>query len=249
MDITQKRQIPQDIYTYIKLIKLDKYPINLLGSAGIASQQYYSDYDLISMIREKNCEKLYHKLSHIIDMTENNPNMYLIEIKIQTKTGRKIRELPSLSKFCSIKNIEFIKLDYIIRLQNRFVELSIIYSLSPSEEEFKISVKKDIDELYKKKQYYKVLKRIFSLLSKQQRSKERDEKLILLTKFFNSPVGKVYQDASNLKAIKLLLEHYTDTDTRNKANLNLKDLHLKLSDISKLEKAYNQEAKKILDLI
>ena len=86
MDITQKRQIPQDIYTYIKLIKLDKYPINLLGSAGIASQQYYSDYDLLTKIKERNCEKVYNTISHIIDIAENNPDMYLIEFKLQTKS-------------------------------------------------------------------------------------------------------------------------------------------------------------------
>lgn len=249
MNIIEKRYIPQDLYPYVKVLQYDKSPIKLLGSAGLASQQYYSDYDMLSVVDEISCKKAYSTISSIIEKAENNPNMYFIEFKLQTKKGRKIREVPEdLSKFCQyFRDIEFIKLDYIVRIQSRFVELSIIYSFSKGEEDFKMSVKKDIKELYDEGKYYKVLKRIFSIVSKEKKSAERDNKLVLLTNFFNSEVGKMYQDASNLRAIKLLLENYEDEDTRRKAELNLKDLKLKLSDVSKLERVYNREAKKVLE--
>jgi len=248
MNITEKRYIPQDLYPYVKVLQYDKIPIKLLGSAGLASQRYYSDYDMLSVV-SGDCKKAYNTISSIMERAENNPDMYFIEFKLQTKKGKKIREMPDdLVKFCQyFRDIEFIKLDYIVRIEGRFVELSIIYSFSRGEEDFKMSVKKDIRELYEEGKYYKVLKRIFSMLSKEKKSIERDDKLVLLTNFFNSEVGKMYQDASNLRAIKLLLENYEDEDTRRKAELNLKDLKLKLSDITKLEKVYNREAKKILD--
>jgi hypothetical protein len=250
MNITEKRYIPQDFYPFVKILQYDKSPIKLLGSAGLASQQYYSDYDMMSVVSgETSCKKAYNTISSIIERAENNPNMYFIEFKLQTKKGRKIREVPEdLSKFCQyFRDVEFIKLDYIVRIQSTFVELSIIYSFSRGEEDFKMSVKKDIRELYDEGKYYKVLKRIFSIVSKEKKNVERDNKLVLLTNFFNSDIGKIYQDASNLRAIKLLLDNYEDEDTRRKAELNLKDLKLKLSDIGKLERSYNREAKKVLE--
>jgi hypothetical protein len=247
MNITEKRYIPQELYPFIKLLKIGSNQIKLLGSAGLASQRYYSDYDLLTPIdRKMSCERFYNSLRSVLEITENNPNMYFIEIKIQT-SKRKVRELPDKGKFCKIyDDIEFVKLDYIIRLEGRFVELSIIYSLKRGDE-FEESVKKDIDELYRERKYYKVLKRIFSLLTKSPKSIERDRKLVLLTNFFNSEVGRKYQDASNLRAIKLLLENYGDEDTRNKAELNLRNLKMELGDITGLERFYNKEAKKIIE--
>ena len=251
MNITEKRYIPQDLYPFVKTLQYDKTPIKLLGSAGTASQRYYSDYDMFSSVSSNDCKKVYDTINSIIERAENNPNMYFIEYKLQRRQGttpQKIREIPDdLKKFCEyFRNVEYIKLDYIVRIQNKFIELSIIYSFSRGEEDFRESVKKDIRELCEEGKYYKVLKRIFSIVSKERKSIDRDNKLILLTNFFNSDVGKMYQDASNLRAIKLLLENYEDEDTRRKAELNLRDLKMKLSDIGKLERKYNKEAEKVL---
>jgi hypothetical protein len=248
MNITEKRFIPQDLIPFTKLLQYPHQRIMLLGSAGLASQRYYSDYDLLTIIPDKDCEKIYNTIKNIIEKSENNPDMYFIEIKIQTLDGNKIRKLKDT--FCNkVQNIDFIKLDYVIRIQNKFVELSIIYKVlnhQGGESSFVESVKDDIKELCKEGEYYKVLKRCFSILTKQPKSPDRDKRLILLTNFFNSPVGQIYQDASNLKAIKLLLQHYRDTDTIRKVELNLKDLKLDLKDIPRLSRAYNKEALKIL---
>lgn len=248
MNISQKRYIPQDLYSFTKLIKFKNYPLQLLGSSGIASQRFYSDYDLFSSIKDKNCEKVYYTLKSILEKTEDHPDMYFIEIKIQLKTGRKIRNFIELEKFCKVfKDIEFVKYDFVIWVNNKFVELSVIYSFSESETSFEDSIKQDIKELTKEKQYYKVLKRLFSLLLSSERTIEVNHKLIMLSKFFNSPFGQLYRNNSNLKAIKLLLENYEDEETKRRAELNLKDLKLNLKDIKRLEKIYNTEAKNLLN--
>ena len=48
--------------------------------------------------------------------------------------------------------------------------------------------------------------------------------MVHLTRLFNSPIGKLYAQNSNLKAIKLLLEHFKDEDTKKRAIINLKDI-------------------------
>lgn len=259
MNITDRRYIPQDLYSFIKLIQYDKYPIKLLGSAGTASQQYYSDYDLFSSIKSspKSCSKVYNTIKEILDKTDQQPDMYFIEYKLQTKDGKKIRYLQDMEEFCqSFKDIEFIKLDYVIRIDNRFMELSIIYSFASGKTDFIKSVKADIDELYREGKYYKVLKRLFSLLSKRPKSIERDNKLVLLTKFFNSDIGRLYRDASNIKAIKLLIDSYNEDTAekdemeedllRRKIAQNLRDIGLDIKDLPKLERKYNKEALQIL---
>lgn len=257
MNITDRRNLPTELYPFIKLLQ---YPqkdsrIKILGSAGFASQRFYSDYDLFTKVRKNpKCYKTYIHINEIIEKTSLNPNMYFIEFKLETTKGLKYKVYPNeaidFNKFCEFyKDIEFIKLDYIIRIENRFLELSIIYSFNPSKTNYIDSIKNDIKTLTKEKKYFKVLKRIFSLLTKQKKSIDRDNKLIILSKFFNSPIGLQYQNVSNLKALKILLENYNDVDTIKKVELNLKDLRLNLKDISKLEKDYNKEAKKLLNLL
>jgi hypothetical protein len=48
--------------------------------------------------------------------------------------------------------------------------------------------------------------------------------MVRLTWLFNSPIGALYQKNSQLKAIKLLLEHHNDEMTRKRAQFVLKEL-------------------------
>jgi len=254
MEITEKRQIPQDLYPVIKILKFNsKSPIMLLGSSGLKSQQYFSDYDLFSSVSSKDdCEKVYKRLLDILKKSAmwvkqpiGNPEMYFIEFKLETKDGKKLRRLDNFKLFCNyFDNIKLIKFDFVIRLQNRFIELSIIYSFSKEEtkKDFIQSVEKDIRDLTKEGKHYKVLKRIFSLRSKEPKSPDRDRRLIELTRFFNSKYGQMYQDVSNLRAIETLSKQYKDEFTKRKIEQNLNDLKLTLKDADRLENEYNKEA-------
>lgn len=262
MEITEKRQIPQDLYPVIKILKFNsKSPIMLLGSSGLKSQRYFSDYDLFSSVSSKDdCEKVYKRLLDILRKSAmwvkqpiGNPEMYFIEFKLETKDGKKLRRLDNFKLFCNyFEKIKLIKFDFVIRLQNRFIELSIIYSFGKEEsstdpkgrskKDFIQSVEKDIRDLTKEGKHYKVLKRIFALRSKEPKSPERDRRLIELTRFFNSEYGKMYQDVSNLRAIETLSKQYKDEFTKRKIEQNLNDLKLTLKDADRLENEYNKEA-------
>jgi hypothetical protein len=253
MEVTERKQIPQSLYPYVKVLKFSpKSPIKLMGSSGLKSQQYFSDYDLFSTVDKTDCEKIYRRLLTILKNTSKwvqnplgNPEMYFIEFKLQTKDGKKLRRLDKFKLFCEyFKNVDFIKLDFVIRLENRFIELSIIYSFGKQDkiEDYKSSLNKDIRELMKEGKYYKVLKRIFSMRAKEPKNPDRDRRLIQLTRFFNSEYGKMYQDVSNLRAIETLSKQYKDELTKRKIEQNLKDLKLSIKDADRLEKEYNAEA-------
>ena len=250
MNISERRQIPQQIYPFIKQLRYPSTNIKLLGSSGYESQQNYSDYDLFTSVKStSSCKKVYDNIIKIINDCKAVNDMYFISFKLETKQKKKLRSLDSYNKFCEYyKDIDFIKLDYIVRVDYRFIELSIIYSFSPlsNKEKFIKSIYEDIKELLKEHQYYKVLKRFFSILVKQPKSISRDNKLILLTKFFNSDIGKLYAKTNSLKAIQSLLEVYKDPITLKKVKINLNDLRMSLNDIKKNEKIYNKYAMDVL---
>jgi hypothetical protein len=268
MDISQRRNIPQSIYNFVKVLKYDSFPILLLGTAGLASQQYYSDFDLFTQITEKESSDIvFKKIMDIIQKMESFNDAYFIEFKLQTKKGDKLKynyideiNKDEFKKY--FNDVDFIKLDYVIRIGNKFIELSIIYSFNNKlfnnklfdDKEFIISVSNDVNELKKEGNYFKALKRIFAIYnSKRIKDKlENTDNYINLSKFFNSEYGKLYSETSNLKAIKLLLEHYDDEETIKRALLNLKDLKIepnldKIDTlIKKYEKKYNSKAKQVL---
>ena len=53
MDINKKRLPSTDLQKLIKPLIFKNSRIELLGSAGLESQQYYSDYDLYSVVKER----------------------------------------------------------------------------------------------------------------------------------------------------------------------------------------------------
>lgn len=264
MDISQRREIPQSIFNFIKVLKYDSNPILLLGTAGLASQQYYSDFDLFTQVENKQTSKqAFKKITNIINKMDSFNDAYFIEFKIQTKKGDKLKynhidEFNETEFNKLFQDIDFIKLDFVIRVGNKFIELSIIYSFNSKlldDDIFLSNISKDVEELKKEGNYFKALKRIFAIYNnKRMKDKlEKTNRYIFLSKFFNTDYGKLYSETSNLKAIKLLLEHYDDEETIKRALLNLKDLHME-PDLNKLdilikenEKKYNTEAKKIFN--
>ena len=87
MDISERRHIPE-LNNFIKVLQygdtrdtidtIDTH-IQLLGSSALKSQQNYSDYDLFCNVKEKN----FDTVLEILNKTEDDVNMYLIEIKFQ----------------------------------------------------------------------------------------------------------------------------------------------------------------------
>lgn len=238
MDISQKREISQDLLKYVSLLKFKNKPIILAGTAGLASQRYFSDFDLLSIIDQKYTnEEVYNEIMKILNNTEKLDDMYFLELKIQNKVTErkkhkfyKIKDITKKAFLKSITDLERIKIDYIIRLNNKFIELSIIYSFTDTIDEKNLmkSLNEDIKQLQKDGNFYKSIKRLFSIYHSLNLSKKlwSKDKMIKIVDFLNTDIGRLYQDTANLKAIKLLLENYNDSETIKRAQLNLKDLKL-----------------------
>ena len=77
-----------------------------------------------------------------------------------------------------------------------------------------------IKDLKKENNYFKILKRMFSIYKLQNDT----HKIKMLNKIFNSDMGMTYKKISNLEAIKLVKEHYKDADTKKKIEINLLDI-------------------------
>ena len=230
MDVVQRKPPQQYNDELKKLIKLFTYKNNKLelkGSASLSSQQYFSDYDLFCILEHPDKSEFYKFISELI--TKQIPDLWFVELKLQTKSKKKVRIYPpeklEQSEFDAVYDtLDIVKVDFVARIDGYFTEISVIYSFSkepPTTEDYIRSLRDDIKELRKEKKYYKMLKRQFSI------HKALDEKsdMVRLGKVFNSDLGKEYQLISRLEAMKLVLEHYQKDDVLlRKLKIALKDL-------------------------
>lgn len=253
MSILERRTDLNDKLKHILFsLRYKNNPIKLVGSASLKSQIYYGDFDMISAIDKKNSpEEIYHEFNKIIKKINNDPELYFIELKIQTNDEQKFRyyeneplDLETIKK--NYKKIDFFKIDLVIWYEYMFSDASIIYSLfneKPTPEEYKKTVKAEIKEYEKEGNYYKVLKRKFLLYKIDGNKKKLKE----LTNIFNSELGLKYKVSSNLETIVNLLQYYTDDLTKERVKINLKLLHLEHYKLNDLEK-HASELKREINL-
>lgn len=228
MEILEKKQnlyLENDIKNIMFNLKYKNYPILLLGSASLKSQQYIGDYDLFTDIKKEDTKEAFDEFEKIFKRTINDKN-HFIEIKIQQQNGDK-KKIFKLQDFNYNKfkkkynsNIDFVKIDLVCLVENVFKEVSCIYKILDDKVNILQNIVKEILELKKDCKFYKALKRTFSYLAlKQQKTKEDLENIKKLSKIFNSELGKKYSKLSNIQALLLLLDN-----TDNKAIIkNIRD--------------------------
>ena len=258
MNILEKKginEIEDDLKDIIKIIRFRNNNIELKGSSNLKSQLYFSDYDLFSQIRSNmSVIDIYAEIKGILKEILDTHNLYFIELKIQSKNGDKykwfVNDEFTFNDFEKhFKDVDFVKLDMVANIENKFIEVSCIYSFSNDEftkQQYIKKVEGDIKDLKKEGKYYKVLKRLF-LIAKVNNDKNM---MLMLSQIFNGVLGAEYQKVSNLEAIELLLKYYDDAKTRKRAELNLNDLNLpQIShlgrNIKEINRKLNKEAKKI----
>jgi len=255
MDILElKTNFDDKLRKIILLLKFKNNKISIKGTASFKSQRYFSDYDLFSsIVYEYTPKQIYDEIVRIINNIDTTDDLFFIELKIQNANGKKTKfynsDIDEKKFIKKLEPLDFLKIDLIARIDNRFIEISIIYNFTTSandEPSFISSIKEDITTLTKEGKFYKVLKRYFSLY---QRNKDKSI-LLKLSKFFNSEFGALYQHSSNLKAIRLLLENYDDDITKRKVIINLKDINevpdIQIIDkrVKDIDKIINEVAKK-----
>ena len=259
MDLLEERAksgLDDKVKRLLRLLKFKSFPIVLKGSAALQSQRYFSDYDLMTVIDPKpSAESAFEEFGKILKKVLAEEDVWIVEVKLQTLGGKKVRFAPrqvfTLKRLAAVwSDIDFVKIDLIIRASGRLMELSCIYKFGATEskpEEYLKMLRQDIEELTKQREWYKILKRQFSIAKIER----KPALMKRLSAVFNSPLGAKYQQISNLEAIALLLKNYDDTITKQKAELNLKDIKHAgdLSDVEKDAKAMraqlNAEARRV----
>jgi hypothetical protein len=277
MNITDKK--PK--YTYDDLVKfiithfqIGRNPLELVGSSSLQSQKYPSDFDLITSVSNKtNSETFFNNINSWTEIIDENPNLYFIELKIQTKKGEKFRyfnyDLPiNYSDFkTKYKNVasrkagpvpspsggelDFIKLDLIAYIDNIFKDVSIIYSFGepPTTIQKLKKLNEDMEQFKKENNWFKVLKRLFVYYS----IKDNKRITLYLNEIFNSKLGELYAIINNIKTIEILMEYYDSPDIETKVLLNLKEIGLykDRDNLGKIKQDYeeilNKNSKKVME--
>ena len=212
----------------IRLISFHRNNPIIMGSARYLYYNYPSDIDLWSLIHEsKNREEFRSEAvrifqSMIKELSELN-NIYILDFKIELKNGNKLRWSPEEildGKLGKIKLADvvldngMIKIDIIFYHNSLFTEFSNIFTIMDKNYVPKTSaeivdmIKGDIRDLIKNGNYFKSLKRIYSIAQI-----EHSEPLIKkIFPFINGPCGKLGQIRSYLESITLLFTKYRDED-------------------------------------
>jgi len=231
-EITEKRVVSGDIVGIINKLKYKNEPITIQGSAKLAVQKYYSDIDLFSQINEpQSAQKIYAEIRSILKRGEKNRvgKLYFIELKVQNtdESKTKFNNIKDFTRTAFLraiegKNLDYIKIDYVLYLANTMTELSVIYNFTEPEsvEDPLKALTDEVREYESEGNLFKAKKRLFSIYNIQGRSAD----MVRLTRLFNSPIGALYQMNSQLKAVKLLLEHHSDDATRARAKFVLKEM-------------------------
>jgi len=235
MDIAETKEgIDEAIRKFVAVLKLDNSPVIQLGTSSFKTQQFFSDYDLLSPISNRNlsAQKICDELKRITKSINDMDDIWFIELKIQNTDGSKEKFFPQdispldcdkVAK--AIKTIDYIKIDAVIFIRdtNKLTELSIIYAFQdvPANEILIKTISEDYKHYKSSGNPYKALKRLFSVY----RLDGNKEKMVELSSLFNSETGKLYSISSNLKAVKLILESgVSGKNLADKVRVNLQDI-------------------------
>jgi hypothetical protein len=206
---------------------------NIIGSSSLKNILYNSDYDLDEMIKSK--KNIYNEIFKTFQTkfqeASKNPEIFLTDFKCgldinkdplrwdknDMKKGFKTLQDGSTITFeDALKMKSVIKLDAIVLINGVFTEFSENYYLKigneanfePDEatiENILQSIRGSFEDyMFNEKNYLKALKRVFAY---KKLEGGNNKQLDLLIDFFNSWVGLLSYNKSELEVLSLLLEN------------------------------------------
>lgn len=200
----------------------------LVGSASVLGNVITNDYDLNEMVQGQSIKKLQQMFIQKFASIHNSPTHWIIDFKCGEYNDEPIRwDLKELKRGykniggarvrfvdCLVQSDTKTKLDVVVLLNNRFVEVSELYYIRVNEkanfstDDFKIEtvikeLSDDMNELIAEKNYFKALKREYRILSILKRDTSRQDMLIDL---FNGKYGYLYYAISQLKTLVIMKE-------------------------------------------
>ena len=243
MDIKQPRSKEYRLKGIEEALRYGNKDVELVGSASYESISYIGDYDYSVYVERESKRVVFNNILGIVRRMRSlvEPKAIFVEMKIENADNKqKVKRLSQIKydNFDYNDSTKYIKLDYVVIFDNSEVrEISSIYFFD-NIGNFDKSLKEDIRELYKEGEYYKVLKRLFSLLRYRNENMELIKKLV---RFFNSGVGRIYSRVAELKAIKILKDN-----NRIQEYLKNLDLNTIKREILIGKREYNDKAYKFI---
>ena len=177
--------IDNNIIDVFHLISYHRDNPIIMGSNKYKNMRYPSDFDLFEIIHEgKNKEEFIkeciHVFQQIITNIEAEDDLYFIEFKTEDKNNNKIRWKPKHIKNGHMKNKivlydviadainQLIKIDIVYYHNGLFTEFSNIFNITKNghdldKDELLNSITTDMETLAKEGNYFKALKRAFSI--------------------------------------------------------------------------------------
>jgi len=209
--------------------------VNVVGSAQIQRNIYYSDYDLFEEINDKTTSQIYSHFRSVYNIFRDKNiktvvsdlklgNMHWSENDVMNRTKNGV----SFDDALKINGI--IKMDIITLLNGRFIEITEVYKICIQNKcniDYKeADVVREITEEYKDEtrngNFMKSLKKMYSLIKREKRD---DHRLEVLVDYFNSPIGLLYRCKSDLETLIVAMgfSKFTPGDFKNSLEL-LKEL-------------------------
>ena len=291
-----KEDFNNNLQNIFNLISISGH-YKIVGSASLKGIYYNSDIDLNENDELDSYKKVYEKFKQIFEICKNNKDIFITDFKCGVDENNEpirwsYKEIMNNSnknksfEDC-LKQKSMIKLDIVYLLNGNFIEITEVYFLKIgnntnynenelNSEEIKKNLQNELKNLINEKQYFKALKRIFSILLMENKNNILQNKLI---NFFNSENGILYKANADLKILISVIENNFRKPDINDIKNNLQILKQNLSiqtethkncskiidDICKikniihmriyiyklseyLQKVYNREAKTFLEL-
>ena len=291
-----KEDFNNNLQNIFNLISISGH-YKIVGSASLKGIYYNSDIDLNEEDEINSYKKVYEKFKQIFEICKNNKDIFITDFKCGVDENNEpirwsYKEIINNSnknksfEDC-LKQKSMIKLDIVYLLNGNFIEITEVYFLKIgnntnynenelNSEEIKKNLQNELKNLINEKQYFKALKRIFSILLMENKNNILQNKLI---NFFNSENGILYKANADLKILISVIENNFRKPDINDIKNNLQIIKQNLSiqtethkncskiidDICKikniihmriyiyklseyLQKVYNREAKTFLEL-
>ena len=214
-----EKQYNNNIKKIVKLMSMES-KVNIVGSAKIRQNIYYSDYDSFETVKGKNENMIYNHFKSVFEIIQNSENTIITDFKLGEFRGKALRwdyesikrkENNGITFDDAIKQKSIIKMDIVTLLNGRFIEITEVYNIyidGESNSDYSIdNVRKeltdDMKKMIKEGNLMKALKRKYSLLNLDNKNKAVREKLI---DYFNSPIGLLNRSKSDLETMLLVIE-------------------------------------------
>ena len=228
--ITQRAKEVLNILAFRNIPEYLESVITVQGSFNFPIYPYYSDIDSINRVNIKDNYKnsVIIFYNHIVKVAKylktNNRGFLFSDLKagLYKDTGKGIHwtnddilrgEKEGYKLINCIQDDGYCKIDVIVPYYGRYIEVSLIWSVNSLDgivgqipltlEDFKIQIRKSYYELIDEGNYYKAIKRLYSLsrLNKDIPTIRKIEPLLV------SNLGKLSTIKSDLATIKLIIEN------------------------------------------